>query len=143
MPMSQQADASGPTVSPLQRPSVPESAYHAFFMSVDRLEVLLAEESVGLKRGTPIDLAELTGRKRQGLLELNRLMQAFKGTIPSQDIINRLAAFRVTIERNETALQLHLRAVQDVTATIVRVMQDFESDGTYTRAYRVGGADLA
>lgn len=139
MPLSQQTETPNPI---LQRPCVPEAAYEAFFKIVDRLEVLLIEETACVKRGAPVDLVDFTRRKRQGFLELNRLSQAFKGTIPSQDIINRLASFRVTIDLNETALQLHLQAAQEVTTTIVRVMRDFESDGTYTRAFRGGGAGL-
>lgn len=126
-----------------QRPSVPEVAYEAFFKVMDRLELLLVEETACVKRGTAVDLVDFTRRKRQGFLELNRLVHAFKGTIPSQDIINRLAAFRVTLDLNETTLHLHLQAAQEVTATIVRVMQEFESDGTYTRAFRGPALDLA
>ena len=118
---------------------MPEAAYEAFFKIVDRLELLLVEETASVKRGATVDLGDFTRRKRQGFLELNRLTQAFKGTIPSQDIINRLASFRVTLDANETALNLHLQAAQEVTATVVRVMRDFESDGTYTRAFRGAG----
>ncbi len=137
------ADTQSSPISAIQRPSVPEAAYESFFKVIGRLETLLVEETGAVKAGASLDLPELTRRKRQGLLELNRLMQAFKGTIPSQDIINRLAKFRVTLNANETALQLHLQAAQEVTATIVRVMRDLESDGTYTRAYRVDGARSA
>lgn len=143
MSSPQHADAQAVPISAIQRPSVPEAAYDAFFKVVGRLETLLVEETAAVKRGASLDLPELTRRKRQGLLELNRLMQAFKGTIPSQDIINRLAAFRITLNANETALQLHLQAAQEVTATIVRVMRELESDGTYTRAYRAIGARSA
>ena len=140
--MTYQTDGQSPHTSPMQRPCVPEAAYQAFFKVVDRLERLLVEETAGVKRGQSIDLAELTRRKRQGFLELDRLMHAFKGTIPSQDIINRLSTFRVVLNDNEATLHMHLRAAQEVTATIVRVLQEHESDGTYTRAFHASVADI-
>jgi flagellar biosynthesis/type III secretory pathway chaperone len=143
MSASQQASTETPPISALQRPSVPESAYDAFFNVVDRLETLLDDEMHALKQSGGIDFSELTRRKRQGCLELNRLMRSFEGTIPSQDIINRLAAFRVKLDENGTALRLHLQAAQEITATIVRVMQEMDSDGTYSRAAVYGGLELA
>jgi flagellar biosynthesis/type III secretory pathway chaperone len=134
MTASQQPAAESPPISALQRPSVPESAYDAFFNVVDRLETLLDDEMDALKQGGGVDFSELTRRKRQGFLELNRLMRSFEGTIPSQDIINKLASFRVKLDENGTALRFHLQAAQEITATIVRVMQDMDSDGTYSRA---------
>jgi flagellar biosynthesis/type III secretory pathway chaperone len=131
------------THSPLQRPSVPEAAYDAFFKVVDRLETLLDDEMRTLKRRGASDFTELTRRKRQGFLELNRLMRAFEGTIPSQDIINRLATFRIKLDENGTALRLHLQAAQEITATIVRVMQEMDSDGTYSRSALYRDYELA
>jgi hypothetical protein len=129
--------------SALQRPSVPEASYEAFFRVVERLDQLLDEEIKGLREGDALDLPELTRRKRQGFLELDKLMRSFEGTIPSQDIINRLASFRTKLDENGTVLRLHLQAAQDITATIVRVMQEMESDGTYTRAFFFRGFEFA
>jgi len=129
-------------VSTLQRPSVPEASYDAFFRVVERLDQLLEEEIDGLKQGGTLDLPELTRRKRQGFLELDKLMRSFEGTIPSQDIINRLKSFRVKLDENGNVLRLHLQAAQDITATIVRVMQEMESDGTYTRAFFFRGFEF-
>jgi hypothetical protein len=120
--------------STLQRPSVPEASYEAFFRVVERLDQLLEEEMKGLREGGALDLPELTRRK---------LMRSFEGTIPSQDIINRLASFRIKLDENGTVLRLHLQAAQDITATIVRVMQEIESDGTYTRAFFFRGFEFA
>ena len=66
-------------------------------------------------------------------------MRSMEKTIPSQDILSRLSQFRRRLEANESMLSLYLQAVQDVTAIIVRVMRDSESDGTYSIAY--GQAD--
>jgi hypothetical protein len=135
MSTSAQRDTSAASVSTLQRPSVPEASYEAFFKVVARLDTVLDEEMACLRKAAPVDLSELTRRKRQGYYELDRLMRSFEGTIPSQDIIERLATFRVKLDDNGNALKLHLQAAQDITATIVKVMQDSESDGTYSRAF--------
>ena len=143
MSASLNSGSSQPAFSPLLRPSVPEGSYDAFFKIVERLDKLLDEEIAGLKNGTKLDLPELTKRKRQGFLELDKLMRSFEGTIPSQDIIERLASFRVKLDENGTVLRLHLQAAQDITATIVEVMQELESDGTYTRALVFRGYEFA
>ena len=130
-------------VSALQRPSVPEASYDAFFKTIERLESVLADEVRTLKTGNGVELGDLTTRKRQGYLELNRLMRSFEGTIPSQDIISRLASFRGRLDENGTALRLHLEAAQEITATIVRVMQESDSDGTYSRSFLYKGFEFA
>ena len=132
-----------PAFSSLQRPSVPEASYEAFFKTIERLEMVLDDETTTLRRGDSSDIEALTRRKRQGYLELNRLMRSFEGTIPSQDIISRLASFRTKLDDNGNVLRLHLEAAQDITATIVRVMQESDSDGTYTRSFLYKGFEFA
>lgn len=132
-----------PAFSSLQRPSVPEASYEAFFKTIERLEMVLDDETTTLRRGDSSEIEALTRRKRQGYLELNRLMRSFEGTIPSQDIISRLASFRTKLDDNGNVLRLHLEAAQDITATIVRVMQESDSDGTYTRSFLYKGFEFA
>jgi hypothetical protein len=143
MSTSSQGEAWSAPFSTLQRPSVPVASYEAFFKLIERLEGLLADETNCLKKGQAFDLAELTRRKRVGFLELNRLMRTFDGTIPSQDIIDRLAAFRGRVDENGTTLRLHLQAAQDITAVIVRIMRESDSDGTYTRAFPFRGFEFS
>jgi hypothetical protein len=143
MSASLNQEARSQEFSALQRPSVPEASYQAFFRVVDRLDQLLDEEITGLRGGGALDLPGLTQRKRQCYLELDKLMRSFEGTIPSQDIINRLSSFRIKLDENGNVLRLHLQAAQDITATIVRVMQESESDGTYTRAFLFRGFEFA
>ena len=107
----------------------------AFFVLLDRLEAVVDKETAALRLHRHDDLAEHTRQKRQGLLEINRLVRSLDNTIPSQALITRLAAFRRKLEANDAALTIELRAAQAVTDTIVRVMRDLESDGTYSRAY--------
>jgi hypothetical protein len=143
MSTSPHGESGSAAFSTLQRPSVPEASYEAFFKLIERLEGLLTEETNFLKQGIKFDLPELTRRKRVSFLELNRLMRTFEGTIPSQDIIDRLASFRGRVDENGTALRLHLQAAQDITAIIVRIMQESDSDGTYTRSFLFRGFEFS
>jgi hypothetical protein len=126
-------------VFPPDRKFVSPETFDAFFAVVERLESTLAEETAALAAQRHRGLTDFTRQKRQGFLEFNRIMRQLDNTIPSQEIIGRLSRFEQTLDANATMLQRHLSAVKEVTDTIVRVMRDAESDGTYSRAY--GRAD--
>ena len=120
---------------PEDRKFVSPETYDAFFAVVDRLEAVIDAETRLLAAGGGIEIAEATRQKRQGFLELNRIMKAMERVIPSQDILARLAAFRGRLAANDAALRVHLQAVRAVNALIVKVMREADSDGTYTRGY--------
>ena len=122
------------TFFPDDRKFVTPETYDAFFAVVERLEATIEAETSALSGGRA-DVAEFTRQKRQGFLELNRIMKAMERAIPSQDILARLAGVRRTLEANDAALRVHLQAVRDVNALIVRVLREAESDGTYSRGY--------
>ncbi len=124
---------------PHDRKFVSPETYDAFFAIVQRLEASIDAETAALATHKHHDIVRFTHQKRQGFLELARIMRSMEKTIPSQDILSRLSQFRRRLEANESILNLYLQAVQDVTAIIVRVMRDSESDGTYSIAY--GQAD--
>ena len=123
------------TFFPHDRKFVSPETYDAFFAVVERLEATIEGETKALADGGRADVVEFTRQKRQGFLELGRIMKAMERTIPSQDILARLAGFRRKLEDNDAALRVHLQAVRDVNALIVRVMREAESDGTYSRGY--------
>ena len=124
------------------RSFIPPDTYDAFVSLLGRIEGVVENETAMLRMHHHKGLAEFTRQKRQGLLELNRLMRALDNTIPSQDLIARLAAFRKKLAANDAALQTALRAAQEVNAIIVRVMRELESDGTYSRAQVRSGYDF-
>ena len=130
-------------ISPLfaERSFVSPETYDAFFSLLARLEAVIEAETAMLRAHHHKGLSESTRQKRQGLLELNRLVRSMENTIPSQDIISRLADFRTKLTANDAALKIELRAAQEVNAVIVRVMRDMESDGTYSRAYGLADYD--
>jgi hypothetical protein len=106
--------------------------YSAFVKVVERLEGVIEAETALLEEHKHAQLAEFNHRKRQGFLELSRVMRLFRGTEPQENVLQRLAILRSKLERNSTILQIHLRAVQEVAAIIARAIQDAESDGTYS-----------
>ena len=131
--MSQQATPAPALFA--DRSFVSAETYDAFFTLLSRIEAVIDEETALLAVHRHDKLAELTRQKRHGLLELNRMMQGLSTTIPSQSIIARLAAFRTKLTANNAALQIELRAAEEVNDIIVRVMREQESDGTYSRAF--------
>ncbi|NDV85722.1 flagellar protein FlgN [Aurantimonas aggregata] len=111
----------------------------ALAKAVDRLEEILAAETAALDRGTAIDLAEITGRKNQSLLELTRLAKSVPATRdPALD--QRLGRLKDVVEANRNMLELHVRASHDISALISRSIAESESDGTYSAA--LGRRDL-
>ena len=123
------------------RTFVSPETYDALVALVARLDAAVSAETAALRRHDHAGLPEATRQKRQGLLELARLTRAMSNTVPSQDILGKLAAFRARLASNEAALLVELRAAQDVGAVIVRALREAESDGTYSRAH--GRSDLA
>ena len=131
-------------VFPADRRFVSPDTYDAFVAVMDRLDVVVANETRALARHDHRELAEAARQKRQGLLELERIMRSLKGTIPSTDIASRLARFREALATNQAALRVELDAAEAVAAIVTRAMRDLESDGTYSRALgRAAAYDLA
>lgn len=125
------------------RKFISPETYDAFFAVVERLEAVLDDETAALAAQRHADITDFTRQKRQGFLELNRILRSIDNAIPSQSILARLADFRSKLEANDAMLRRQLRAVQEVTDIIVRVMQDHESDGTYSRSYGNANWELA
>ncbi len=104
----------------------------SFETVLTRLEVAMDAENEHLRRNVPASLGELSHRKRQGLLELGRIMRVLSATGPHPDLTERLARFRTKVETNRQVLDVHLHAVRGVADIIARTMKDAESDGTYS-----------
>lgn len=108
------------------------SALPIFIAVVDRVEAAVDAETEALSRNLPLDAAELNRRKRQGLLELNRIMRTFAGTGPQPEARDRLGRLAGKLERNRHVLDMQLRAVREIADIIARSIKEAESDGTYS-----------
>ncbi len=103
----------------------------AFMAIVDRLESIVDAETESLHRNRSDRVGETGQRKRQGMLELARVMRVLtRGGTPTP-VRERLDRFATKLEHNRSILDVHLRAVRDVAETIARTLREAESDGTY------------
>ena len=126
--------ASSPAETAAALPVSPALA--AFFAIVERVEGVLDAETDVLSRNLPTDISDLGHRKRQGLLEMTRIMRTAASSGAQAEMRERLGRFSVKLERNRAVLGTQLRAVREIADIIALAMRDSESDGTYSR--RVG-----
>ena len=107
----------------------------AFVNAVRRLEGILEKETAMLIEHRMIALEDFNHKKRHGLLELSRAMDAMRGadhnrSAPDPKFI--LAGLRAKLQKNLAMLQMHLDAVGTIAAIIAHAIQEHDSDGTYT-----------
>lgn len=100
----------------------------------ERLEAVLDHETEALQHHRSCDLAEITSRKRQGLLELSRFMPRLVDGAEREIAREQLGTLAVKLERNRMALAVQIGAVREVADIIARTLRDAESDGTYSAA---------
>ena len=111
-------------------------ALAAFLAIVERVEGVLDAETEALTRNLPTDISELGHRKRQGLLEMTRVMRLAIASGAQMEILDRLARFSIKLDRNRAVLGTQLRAVREIADIIALTIRDADSDGTYS--LRVG-----
>ena len=109
------------------------SSLASFNAIVDRVEQVVESETNALTQNQRIDLSVLHRQKRQGLLELSRIMRTIAGTGADAEAGRRLAQLAGKLETNRVVLDRQLRAVREVADIISLSMQASESDGTYSR----------
>lgn len=99
---------------------------------IQRLEVLIDQESEALRQHQTARLPELVDRKSQGLLELSHALRSLDAKNPSVTLVEGLAALRKKLEINQHLLKCHLDAVGEVSLILSHAIRDAESDGTYS-----------
>jgi hypothetical protein len=112
------------------------NAVPALYDALDRMEAAIEQETAILRQNRAMELTDFNHRKRQGLLEINRILRNFD----TADLagVDRTRVLRLVgkLEENQRMLAHHLKAVDSIAALLTRAMQDAEWDGTYGR----GGA---
>jgi hypothetical protein len=126
-------------VLPLQKPS---AAVEACLRAIERVEQIVEQETAALSRHQVKALGDFNHRKSHGLLELTRAIRALGPSGVARGLQPRLLGLQAKLRENAEALQLHLRAVQEVSALVTRAIRDAESDGTYSAAIRLPGVKL-
>lgn len=107
--------------------------------AVERLELLVEEETAALRKATADDLRSFNNRKAQVLVELDRATKSHAGLEPSEAMKARLGGLRQKLDLNRKTLKMHLDAVQEVALMLADQIRDSESDGTYTNGIRRNG----
>lgn len=107
--------------------------------AVDRLELLIDQETAALRHASAIDLKNFNNRKSQVLMELDRAMATSGGAMPSAPMKQRLGKLRDKLALNRSKLKMHLEAVQEVASMLADQIRDADSDGTYTYGIRRDG----
>jgi len=100
--------------------------------TIARVERIVETETEMLRRCEPIDLGAFNHQKSHGLLELTRAMRALGPAFFDQSILRDLARLREKLERNLDTLDIHLKAVRQISTLIARAIEDDNSDGTYS-----------
>ncbi len=100
--------------------------------TVVRVARIIDLETEMLQLYRPIDLATFNHQKSHGLLELTRAIRALAPASFDPEILQDLARLREKLEKNLAVLDIHLKAVRQVSALIARAIEDDNSDGTYS-----------
>jgi hypothetical protein len=100
--------------------------------AIERLKATIDEETEKLEIRAIVDFDAFSQRKNRGLLELTRAVRLMQSEGADPRVVPQLTGLRASLVRNQTALQVHLDAVREVSAIIARSIQEVESDGTYS-----------
>lgn len=104
----------------------------ALVQALDRVEAVVRDETHALSSDGKLDLADITARKNQSLLELSRLAKRSKGSQDLASMRSRLTELRGLLEENSRLLDLHVRASKEVSGLISSAISAQDSDGTYS-----------
>jgi hypothetical protein len=115
--------------------------FGAFASAVERLEQVIDLETKVLNEHKSADLREFNRRKSHGLLELNHAIRALGDMASTEEVRRYLARLRDKLDTNRTVLRTHLQAVREIAAIITRVIEENDSDGTYS-AFTNGGGKI-
>ena len=99
--------------------------------AINRLESVLAGESLALRSGDSASLSDISNRKNQSLFELTRLQRGIEPASLSAEMRERLGTLRENLTENSRLLQIHIEATAEVADVITRAITAAESDGTY------------
>ena len=102
--------------------------------AINRLESVLAGETLALREGRTVNINETSNRKNQCLLELSRISRGLDPSSVTPNLKVRLGGLRERLDDNQRVLFLHMEAVGEITRLVARAISDAESDGTYGSA---------
>lgn len=104
--------------------------------AINRLEAVLAGETMALQAGDHAGLGDIANRKNQSLLELSRIARGIEPSGMSDVMRGRIGTLRSRLDDNRRLLELHIEATTEVAGLIAQSIADAESDGTYVATTR-------
>ena len=122
--------------------SRPPASFEACLRAIERVEQVVEQETLALRRRELGALADFNHRKSHGLLELTRAVRTLGAADDARNLALPLRNLQAKLTENSIALQMHLKAVQEVSGLMARAIRDGESDGTYSASGRFRGAGL-
>jgi hypothetical protein len=113
------------------------AAYALVDRAIERLAVILDQETLALRSRARLDLNDFNNKKTQGLLDLSRAMRQLDVAGNEERLRERLDHLRGKLDANRAVLKVHLEAVSEIATAMSEAIRDTESDGTYTPSIRV------
>lgn len=111
----------------------------ALAKTIERVANMIELETQSLKNYRSIDLVGFNHQKSHALLELTRAMRAIPNDALDAEILNGLATLRDRLQSNLDTLDIHLKAVRQLSTLIARAIEDDNSDGTYSASIHRAG----
>lgn len=99
--------------------------------AINRLEAVLAGETLALEGGDRFGLGEISNRKNQSLLELSRISRGIDVAELGEGTRARIHSLRENLAANSRLLELHMEATAEIAGMLGRALADAEHDGTY------------
>lgn len=103
--------------------------------AIERLEDVVDTETRLLLEGSNPDLVDINARKSRGLYDFNNALRKAAGLADAatmRTLQPLLDGLKIKLEKNCEALQMHLRAVGELTEIIRSALETQEADGTYS-----------
>jgi hypothetical protein len=110
-----------------------DAANRACLGLLQRLQLLLNEESESLSRPVTSPQSGFTERKNAILRELYALRTFWSSPVVAKRFESELKAVKAAASANEKLLSAHIGAMSEVVGVISETLRQAESDGTYSR----------
>ena len=105
---------------------------------IGRLLATVEEENHLLEKRREVSLDPIIHRKSQLLLELMRAQKSCSPQFLKDNLAGEIHKFKLAMTANQKLLAIHLAAARDVSNTILEVLRQNDSDGTYVGSTRSG-----
>jgi flagellar biosynthesis/type III secretory pathway chaperone len=105
---------------------------------IGRLVTTIEEENHILEERRELSLDPIIYKKSQLLLELMRAQKSCSPEFIKSNLEKDIRQFKSVMDANQQLLSVHLTAARDVSNTILDVLRQNDSDGTYAGSAHIG-----